>query len=96
MCEQNLVQRLELFGSATTDRFNPVTSDFDFLVTFKAMPLNLRSDTFFGLLFALEDLLHRKIDLIEIDAIRNEYFKQSIQCAPRQLLYESRSTETVA
>jgi predicted nucleotidyltransferase len=70
-CEQNLVARLELFGSAATDRFNTAASDFDFLVTFKPMRLDQRADTFFGILFALEDLLARKVDLVEKEAIRN-------------------------
>lgn len=95
-CEQNLVQRLELFGSAATDRFDPVTSDYDFLVTFKPMRLDQRADTFFGMLFALEDLLARKIDLVETEAIRNPYFLQRVQQSPRRLIYESRTAEVAA
>lgn len=93
LCEENLVRRLELFGSAITDRFDLHRSDFDFLVTYEAMPLNKRSDTFFGLLFALEDMLQRPVDLVEIEAIRNPYFLQSIQEGPRKLIYESRPKE---
>ncbi len=96
VCEQNLVQRLELFGSAATDRFDPRQSDFDFLVTFKPMRMDQRSDTFFGLLFALEDMLMRNVDLVDVEAIRNPYFMQSIQHSPRKLIYESGSTQTIA
>jgi predicted nucleotidyltransferase len=95
-CEQNLVARLELFGSAATDRFNTAASDFDFLVTFKPMRLDQRADTFFGILFALEDLLARKVDLVEKEAIRNPYFLERIRQSPRKLIYESRTAETVA
>lgn len=89
ICEKNLVQRLELFGSAATNRFNPLTSDFDFLVTFKPMQLSQRSDTYFGLLFALEDMLQSKVDLVEPEAIRNPYFAQSIRQSPRKLVYDA-------
>src|SRR5439155_16574437 len=34
LCQRHGVRRLELFGSATSERFNPVTSDLDFLVEF--------------------------------------------------------------
>jgi len=33
-CEKYHVARLELFGSATTDAWDPTASDLDFLVTF--------------------------------------------------------------
>jgi len=95
-CEEYMVQRLELFGSAATDRFDSSTSDYDFLVTFKPMRLEQRADTFFGILFALEDLLVQKIDLVDKEAIRNPYFFQSVQQTPRKLIYESRPTEVVA
>jgi uncharacterized protein len=32
LCRQHRVRRLELFGSAASSRFNPATSDLDFLV----------------------------------------------------------------
>jgi predicted nucleotidyltransferase len=32
LCRMYRVRRLYLFGSATTDQFDPETSDFDFLV----------------------------------------------------------------
>ena len=94
MCDKYFVQRLELFGSAATNQFDPAKSDFDFLVHFKPMPMTMRADTYFGLLFSLEDLFQRHIDLIEPDAIRNPYFQQSIQEKPRQLIYETRNQET--
>jgi len=86
LCERNLVQRLELFGSTVTNRFDPNGSDFDFLVTFKPMCLDQRADTFFGLLFGLEDTLHRQIDLVDFEAIRNPIFRESVEQSPRKIL----------
>ncbi len=37
LCRRFHVRRLEVFGSVTTDRFNPDTSDLDFLVEFETL-----------------------------------------------------------
>jgi uncharacterized protein len=34
LCERFRVRRLDVFGSATTDQFDPATSDVDFVVEF--------------------------------------------------------------
>lgn len=80
------VRKLELFGSALTDRFDPETSDVDLLVEFESMQPPDHADCFLGLLVALEDLFGRRVDLIEPQAIRNPYFKQSLNQS-RQTLY---------
>lgn len=77
-CRQYRVRRLELFGSATGDRFDPRTSDLDFLVEFEHLPPAEHSRCYFGLLFALTDLFHREVDLVETGAIRNPYFLRAI------------------
>jgi uncharacterized protein len=86
LCEQNQVSRLELFGSATTDRFDPTTSDLDFLVEFSEQSPNGASTRFFALRRGLEELFGRAVDLVELQAIHNPYFLEAI--APtRQILY---------
>ena len=72
-CRRHGVTRLRLFGSATTDSFDPATSDLDFLVDFgpDARPgigplLDLQQD--------LERMYGRQVDLVEARAIRNPYF----------------------
>ncbi len=72
-CEQYGVARLRLFGSALTDRFDPATSDVDFLVDFRAdAPKGIAP--FFGLKEALERIVGREVDLVEAGAVRNPYF----------------------
>ena len=44
------------------------------------------ADQYFGLLEALEDLFQRKVDLVEAEAIRNPYFRESIE-ATSELIY---------
>jgi predicted nucleotidyltransferase len=78
LCQRFHVKTLELFGSATRENFNPATSDVDFLVDFLPGPLTQTSDVYFGLLFGLEDLFGRKIDLVETKAIKNPYFWEDV------------------
>lgn len=86
LCEQNQVSRLEVFGSASTDRFDPATSDLDFLVEFANHTPAGASTRFFALRQGLEELLGRAIDLVEIQTIQNPYFLEAI--APtRQVIY---------
>lgn len=79
LCERYHVRKLELFGSAATDRFDPGRSDLDFLVELDPAEPVAHSDRYFGLLFALEDLFARHVDLVETRAIRNPYFLQVIE-----------------
>ncbi|HMR48924.1 MAG TPA: nucleotidyltransferase domain-containing protein [Arachnia sp.] len=72
-CEQYSVVRLRAFGSAVTDRFDPATSDIDFLVDFHAdAPKGI--GPFLGLKEELERIAGRGVDLIEARAVRNPYF----------------------
>lgn len=87
ICRRFGVQRLELFGSAATDGFDPEASDLDFLVEFDSDPTR-RADRYFGLLEALEDLFGRPVDVVETSAIRNPYFLKMIE-GSRTLLHAS-------
>ena len=71
LCRRYRVRRLDLFGSATTDAFDPDRSDLDFLIAF-----DRREDAAAGyleLLTSLEDLFERRVDLVDIRAARNPY-----------------------
>ncbi len=85
-CRRYEVARLELFGSAAGDTFDPARSDVDLLVEFLDTPRMSRADQYFGLLFAMEDLLHRKVDLVSAKEMRNPYFIRSVE-ATKKLLY---------
>ena len=71
--------RLELFGSAAGGDFDPQRSDLDFLVEFQGLPLEQYAHSYFGLLFALQDLFGRPVDLVMTSAIRNPYFLAEIE-----------------
>lgn len=86
LCRQHHVERLDLIGSAASGEFDPVRSDFDFLVAFQPLQAAERADAYFGLLHGLEDLLGRKIDLVTREAVQNPWFARSIN-ACHKLLY---------
>ena len=87
LCEKYSVVCLEIFGSAASDaRFDEERSDLDFLVEFQKLEENQYADTYFGLMFALQDLFNRPVDLVMTEAIRNPYFKTSVDRS-RKVLY---------
>ena len=86
LCRQYQVQRLELFGSALREDFNLDRSDLDFLVEFEPLPTGRYAKTYFGFLAALEGLFQRPVDLVVASAIRNPYFRESVE-RNKTLLY---------
>jgi predicted nucleotidyltransferase len=86
LCHQFHVRQLELFGSALGDAYDPERSDLDFLVEFVAMPDGGYATSFFGFKESLEQLFGRPVDLVVGSAIRNPYFRQSIDQS-KALLY---------
>lgn len=67
-----------VFGSVLTDRFNK-DSDVDFLVEYAPVedPVAF-GDNIWDLRFALEDGLHRDVDLINVNNLKNPYFIQEL------------------
>jgi len=75
LCRRFGLARLVLFGSATTDRFEPARSDLDFLYSFEDRERADYADAFFGLKDAVQDLFRRPVDLIAEYAVENPYFR---------------------
>ncbi len=78
LCAKYRVRRLDLFGSALTDRFDSHTSDLDFLVEFLPLQPGEYADAYFGLLEGLRELFRRNVDLVMTGAIKNRYFLEAI------------------
>ena len=74
LCHQFHVERLGLFGSATTNAFDAEQSDLDFLVRFHQPAPAPLFDLYFDLSEALEMLFNRKVDLVMEGALKNPYF----------------------
>ncbi|WP_084500801.1 nucleotidyltransferase family protein [Actinomyces slackii] len=76
VCQEHGVARLRLFGSATTECFDPDQSDLDFLVDFLPDRRDRLAD-YLGLQADLSRLTGRSVDLVIADAVRNPYFRAS-------------------
>jgi predicted nucleotidyltransferase len=84
LCRRFHVRRLDLFGSAARGQARD-DSDLDFLVEFEPLPEGGYADVYFGLLDALQTLFRRPVDLVVASAIRNPYFRQSIESSRTSL-----------
>ena len=88
LCETHRVKSLYAFGSVLTDSFNN-ESDIDLIVDFSNIEIEDYADNYFDFKFSLQDILKRPVDLLEEKAIKNPYFRQSIN-QKRQLVYGQR------
>lgn len=94
LCNRYRVERLYLFGSAATGRFDAHRSDLDFLVSFADRePTGEYADRYLGFAADLERLFCRPVDLVTEQSIRNPYFRHEVE-STRQLVYEQPSKET--
>ena len=95
LCQQYGVRRLDLFGSAATGAFDPVTSDLDFVATFADTRSPGYADRYLGFAEALQALFGRSVDIITERSIRNPYFRQAVE-ASRQPIYDERDAPAAA
>jgi len=86
LCRRHHVRRLDLFGSAVTDRFDPAHSDLDMLVVFDDLPPGAYADAYFALKQGLESLYGREVDLVTEAGLRNPYFRRAVETM-RQTLF---------
>lgn len=88
LCRRHHVLRLDLFGSAATESFDPETSDLDVLVEFKADAQVGYTGPFFHLQEELEQLFGRPVDLVFDMEFRNPHFRAAVE-ENRTRLYEA-------
>lgn len=79
LCREYRVRRLDVFGSAVRGGFDPEASDLDFLVDFLPPSRGESWRRYFDLLHGLQDLFGQPIDLVEDSAIKNPYFRESVE-----------------
>lgn len=74
------IKNAYFFGSVLTDKFNE-KSDLDILINFESSftdPL-LKGEKMWELQFAIEDLIHRNVDLLQESTPKNKYFIKELQ-----------------
>jgi len=86
LCRTYRVRRLDVFGSATREDFDPTRSDVDLLVEFEPDPRLNAFHRYMDLREELSRLLGRPVDLVMPSAVQNRYFRQEIE-ATREPLY---------
>ena len=67
-----------VFGSAATGKMTE-NSDVDFMVRFSSdLDYEAYGNNYFNLLYALQNLLHKEVDLVAEETITNPYLLQQI------------------
>ena len=77
LCKKYKVAKLWVFGSILTPRFND-DSDGDFSVIFHYDQIQDLFVTFFDFIDELQDLLGRKVDMVDETAVRNSFFRKEL------------------
>ena len=94
LCKKYKVNKLFVFGSILTDRFND-DSDVDLVVSFNKAEVSDYFDNYFDFKYSLEELLGRDVDLLEEQTIKNPYLKKNVD-ATKALIYGWFNKETPA
>lgn len=79
LCRRYAVRRLGAFGSVLREDFDPKRSDIDLTVEFSRSGIFGMADQYFRFKSALERLLGREVDLVELRAMPASRLKQSIE-----------------
>ncbi|HFA49725.1 MAG TPA: nucleotidyltransferase domain-containing protein [Bacteroidetes bacterium] len=90
LCKHFRVEKLFLFGSALTDRFDPKKSDLDFIVELEKMPPIEKGELLMKLWNELEGLFGKKVDLLTDQPIKNPYLRKNVE-ATKKLIYDRQS-----
>jgi predicted nucleotidyltransferase len=79
-CSKMQLKHLYLFGSGTRENTFNNESDLDFVFQFinDATGMPVSGFDYFDLLFKLEEITGKKVDLVAEDRIRNKFFLKSI------------------
>jgi predicted nucleotidyltransferase len=86
LCRVYGVARLDVFGSALTDAFDPARSDIDFLVEYDpTTDLDPWLNRHFELQRELSAVLGHPVDLVMTGGFRNPYFICAINQTRRQI-----------
>jgi predicted nucleotidyltransferase len=85
LCRHSGARRLDVFGSAARDDFDPARSDLDFLVEFDDVPPARYAQAYFFLKEGLEDLFGRPVDLVTDSGLANPYFRERIASESRNV-----------
>lgn len=95
LCRTHRVQTLWVFGSATTDAWDPETSDIDLLVDLGGYDTGV-ADRYLELADNMEEILGRRIDLVSIGGLRNNRRLREELERTRVRIYERDHSQALA
>jgi uncharacterized protein len=87
LCKSHKVKYLYAFGSSTTDKFDPKSSDIDLLVEIDSKDPVDRGEKLLSLWDLFENFFNRKVDLLTESSLRNPFLKKSID-STKVLIYD--------
>ena len=87
ICKKHFVKELYVFGSASRNEMKE-DSDVDFLYTMKKMPIEIYADNFFDMLWSLEKLLGKKVDMVGEEYLRNRFFIKELN-ETKKIVYKA-------
>jgi len=88
LCNNNLaIDKLYLFGSAVTPRFNEESSDIDVFVELAELPPEVCGEKLIDLWDNLELIFNRKVDLLTTNSLRNPFLKKEVD-KTKKLIYD--------
>ena len=85
LCRRVGARRLDVFGSAVRDDFDPETSDLDFVVEFDDLPPAAYAQAYFQLMEGLEALFGRPVDLVTDSGLVNPYLRARVAAERRRV-----------
>jgi predicted nucleotidyltransferase len=87
ICKEHMVKELYVFGSASRNEMKE-DSDVDFLYTMQdVVPEMDYVDNFFDMLWALEALLGKKVDMVPGKNLKNRIFIEEVNNT-KQIIYK--------
>jgi uncharacterized protein len=87
LCKSHKVKYLYAFGSSTSDKFDPKSSDIDLLVEIDSKDPIDRGEKLLSLWDLFENFFNRKVDLLTESSLRNPFLKKSID-STKILIYD--------
>ena len=91
LCQKHHVAEMHAFGSVVDERFSP-QSDIDFLIKFSEVDPLAYFDNYMDLKEGLENVFSKKVDLLEIQTLKNPILKESVHQS-KVLVYGPENTE---
>jgi uncharacterized protein len=94
LCVDHNVKLLYAFGSAVTEKFDPITSDIDLIVEIEDIDPLERGEKLIDLWDKFEIFFNKKIDLLTDSSIKNPILRRNIDNT-KILIYDGKGKKVL-